>query len=176
MDAADVRSLDAVRELHAATCKFRSEIIDGLASVDLTVRRANDWLSDQLNFWQRTIRETEDEVFQAKQELAQRKYVGFDGRVPDTTVQEEKLKRCQAKLRYAEDKVQKVRTWMRKLPTLVSEVYDGPAKHLAATVETDLPRGLALLERRIVALEEYLQIAPVSTPSTAPTPSTETTP
>src|SRR5262249_50172948 len=110
----------------------------------------------------------EDEVFQAKQELKQRQYVGFDGRVPDCTVQEDNLKRAQGRLRYAQEKVQTVRKWMAKLPNEVSEIYEGPARHLGATLEGELPRGLALLERRIMALEAYTSMAPPTSGPIAP--------
>src|SRR5437763_12304433 len=167
MNAADVKSIEAVQVLHAAVAKFRTEAQDAIASTDLTVRRAHDYLSDQLKFWQAAIRTCEEEVFQAKQELAQRKYVGFDGREPDTSVQEANLRRAQAKLQYAKDKVEKVRQWQRKLAHAVSETWDGPGRQLAALLEAELPRGLALLERRIVSLEQYAALAP---PSTGPAP------
>ena len=163
MNAADVKSIEALQELHAAVTKFRTEAQDAIGQVDLTVRRGHDYLSDQLKFWQAAIRTSEEDVFQAKQELAQRKYVGFDGREPDTSVQEANLRRAQAKLQYARDKVEKVRQWQRKLPHAVSETWDGPGRQLAALLEAELPRGLALLERRIVSLEQYAALAPPST-------------
>jgi hypothetical protein len=176
MQAADVRSIEALRELHAAVCKFRTNAQDALAAVDLTIRRANDWLSDQLNFWQRAIRTSEDEVFQAKQELAQRKYTSWDGREPDSTVQQENLRKAQAKLRYAHDKVATVRRWMQKFPHAASEVYEGPARQLGATLETELARGLALLERRVVALEQYAALAPPEGPREPAPPPAEASP
>jgi len=167
---ADVRSIDDLRDLHARVCKFRTDAQDALASVDMTVRRAGDFLADKVQFWQRAIRACEDEVFQAKQELKQRQYVGFDGRVPDCTVQEENLKRAQGKLRFAQEKAEVVRRWMAKLPNQVSEVYEGPAKQLAATIEGELPRALAVLERRIIALEQYAAIMAPHTPREPTTP------
>src|SRR5262245_8022298 len=178
MHAADVKSIEALQDLHAAVTKFRTDAQDAISQVDLTVRRAHDYLSDQLKFWQAAIRTSEEEVFQAKQELAQRKYVGFDGREPDTTVQEANLRRAQAKLQYAHDKVAMVRQWQRKLPHAVSETWDPPGRQLAAILEAELPRGLALLERRIVSLEQYAALAPpssVSAPAGA-APSTESVP
>jgi hypothetical protein len=170
-NAADVRSIDALRDLHATVCKFRTDAQDGLASGELSIRRASDYLVERLHFWQAAIRKCEEEVFQAKQELKQRQYVGYDGRVPDTTVQEENLKRAQGRLRYAQDKVETVRRWMTKLPNMVSEVYEGPARHLAATLESELPRALALLERRIMALEAYTALtAPAAPPPVSAQP------
>lgn len=178
MNAADVKSIEALQDLHAAVSKFKTDAQEAITQVDLTVRRAHDYLADQLKFWHAAIRTSEEEVFQAKQELAQRKYVGFDGREPDTTVQEQNLRRAQAKLQYAKDKVEKVRQWQRKLPHAVSETWDGPGRQLAALLEAELPRGLALLERRIVCLEQYAALAPPSTvaaPTTAAAPA-ETAP
>src|SRR5262245_15711990 len=178
-DAADVRSIEALRDLHATVCKFRTDAQDGLVSGELSIRKANDYLVEKLQFWQAAVRKCEEEVFQAKQELKQRQYVGYDGRVPDCTVQEQNLKRAQGRMRYAQDKVEIVRRWMTKLPNQVSEAYEGPARRLGATLEGQLPRGLAMLERRIMALEAYTALtapaAPAATPP-APAPAAATEP
>jgi hypothetical protein len=172
IQAADVRSIEEVRDLHAQMCKFRKDAEDGLAAVELTVRRATDYLAEKQQFWQRAIRTREDDVFQAKQELKQRQYPGFDGRIPDCTVQEEKLERAQSRLRQAHEKLDLVRRWMTKLPKSVSETWESPSRHLAATLEGQLPRALAILERRIQALEAYLALsAPVGQPPAAGTSS-----
>lgn len=172
IQAVDVRSIEEVRDFHAQMCKFRKDAEDGLAAVELTVRRATDYLVEKQQFWQRAIRTCEDEVFQAKQELKQRQYPGFDGRIPDCTVQEDNLKRAQGRLRHAHEKLDLVRRWMSKLPKSVSETWESPSRHLAATLEGQLPRGLAILERRIQALEAYIALsAPVGQPPSAGTSS-----
>jgi hypothetical protein len=158
IQAADVRSIEEVRDLHAQMCKFRTDAQDALAAVELTIRRASDYLVDKQQFWQQAIRKCEDEVFQAKQELKQRQLPGWDGRIPDCTVQEDNLKRAQGRLRYAQEKLEVVRRWMSKFPKSVAETYEGPSRHLAATLEGELPRGLAILERRIEALEKYIAL------------------
>ncbi len=177
IQAADVRSIEEVRDLYAQMCKFRKDAEDGLAAVEMIIRRASDYLVDKQQFWQRAIRTGEDELFVAKQELKQRQYPGFDGRIPDCTVQEENLKRAQGRLRYAHEKLDLVRRWMSKLPKSVSESYESPARHLAATLEGQLPRGLATLERRIEALEAYIalttptgQVSPAESSSQAGAP------
>ncbi len=178
MDTADVRSFEALEDLHAQVCKFRQAAQDSLAAVDLTVRRANDFLHERLQFWQRAIRTCEEEAFQAKQELNMRKFPGFDGRPPDTTVQEENLKKAQSRLRHATEKYEMTRRWIGKFPNMVSEVYDGPAKQLAALLESELPRGIALVERRIQSLHSYAALLPPpgamkETPAAAEQPKTE---
>src|SRR5436189_2582525 len=106
-DAADVRSIDAVREWHAALATYGETLAESLAGVEMEIRRAHDWLGEQLSAWQRAVRDCEEDVTRAKAELSQRKFQTFDGREPDCTVQERSLRRARARLEHAEDQVAK---------------------------------------------------------------------
>ena len=98
---ADVRSIAALRDWLAALVTYRSEASEALAGIQMEIRRGLDWVADQLDSWQRAIRDCEQEVAQAKVELSARKWQGFDGREPDTTLQERNLRRAEAKLEHA---------------------------------------------------------------------------
>lgn len=154
-DGADVRSIDAVRDWHAALAEYGDGLAEALAGVELEIRRAYDWLEEQLGRWQRSIRECEEEVTRAKAELAQRKFPGFDGREPDCSVQEKALRLARAKLEHAEDQVVKCRQWIGRLPKAIDELYVGASRRLANFIEAELPKGLADLGRRVAALESY---------------------
>lgn len=155
---ADVRSIDALREWQAALHNYADMLSESLAGVELEIRRGMEWLHDQLGLWKKAVRECEQDVVQAKAELAQRKYPGFDGREPDTTVQERNLKRAKASLEYAEEQVEKTRSWIGRLPKMIDEVYRGPSHRLGGLLEADLPKGLAELGVRIEALERYANL------------------
>jgi hypothetical protein len=114
-----------------------------------------DWVQEQLALWQRAVRDCEDEVHQAKMELAQRKMPDYTGREADTTLYEKALRRAQAKLEYAEEQVRKCKSWTVKLPKMVEEAYSGPAGRLQSFLDGELAQGMALLERQIDALERY---------------------
>ena len=181
--AADVRSIDAVREWHAALAGFGESLSEALAGVELELRRANDWLHEQLALWKRAVRDCEEEVVQAKAELAARKFPDYSGREPDTTVQERALRRAKAKLEHAEDQVEKVRGWIGRLPKVIDEVYRGPGHRLANFLDAELPKGLAGLNQRIEALESYAGLradyapAPAgSAPQPAPPPRDQASP
>ena len=154
-DAADVRSIDAVREWHAALAEYGDGLSEALAGVELEIRRAYDWLEEQLNRWQRSIRDRQEEVTRAKAELSQRKFKGWDGRDPDCTVQEKALRLAKARLEHAEEQVAKCRSWIGRLPKMIDEVYVGPSRRLSNFVEADLRKALAELARRVAALESY---------------------
>lgn len=162
--AANVRAIDALQDWHAALAEFRTEAMEALAAVELEIHRAHAWIADTQREWKQTVRDAEDEIAQAKAELASRRFPDFNGRMPDTSEQEKALRRAVAKKEFAERQVEVCRRWQMKLPAAVSETYEGPAKQLLATLEAELPRGLAVLERRIAALEAYAAIAAPKTP------------
>jgi hypothetical protein len=159
-DSADVRSIDALREWYATLIAYGENLAEALAGVEMEIRRGADWLHDQLGLWQRAVRECEEEVVQAKAELAARKFPDWSGRNPDTTVQEKVLRQAKARLEHAEEQVQKVRSWIARLPKAVDETYSGPARRLGNFLEVELPKGLAVLDRRIAALESYAGLRP----------------
>jgi hypothetical protein len=167
---ADVQAIDALQDWHNALCLFRDEALDALGSIGMEVRRAFDWIDEERKAWQQEAREAEQAVVQAKAELNQRKTPNFDGRIPDTSVQERALARAKARLEHAEEQVEVCRKWAVRLPKLVNEDYEGPARRLNTFLETDLPAAIAHLSARIEALHRYTQVQPVSAPPAPATP------
>jgi hypothetical protein len=159
--------LDALVDWKAALCTFGAEAREALSSVEMEIQRTLAWLEDELKYWQSMVRQCEDEVFQAKNELTRKRMMRIGDRPPDTTEQEKDLKRAQARLEHAEEQVEQVRHWRQHLPDAIIE-YQGPARQLAGMLEADLPKADALLESKITALEAYLQ---VSSGGTAEAPS-----
>ena len=158
--AADVRSIAAVIDWRADLTNYGDLLADAMAGVDLEIRRAYDWLDEQLAQWRRAIRACEEDVVRAKAELSQRSFPTWDGREPDCTVQEKNLRLAKARLEHAEDKVDTVRRWIGRLPKIIDEVFTGPSRRLKSMLEADLPNALTELARRIAALETYASLRP----------------
>lgn len=169
---ADVRSIDALREWLAALVTWRSDTAEALSGVRLEINRGCEWVEQQLHLWQRSIRSLEDQVVQAKAELSAKQFPGYDGRMPDTTVEERNLRRAKAKLEHAQQQVSVCRKWAVQLPKLIDEVFSGPANRLANFLDAEVPRGQAALDRRVEAAERYagLRTDYAATPS-GPAPS-----
>lgn len=163
--AADVRSIDALREWLIALANYRSSAMEVLSGVEMEIRRAYDWLEDQAKRWKSAVKDCEEEVLKAKNELSGRKFADATGRMPDTTVQERNLRRAKARLEQAEEQVQKCRSWHMRLPKLIEEAYSGPARRLTTFIEVDVPNAMALLDRRIAALESYAELKPDFAPA-----------
>jgi hypothetical protein len=156
---AHVTSLDLIRDFRAALATFKAGGQDALTANALDVRRAMDWLTERRQSWARAVRECQDEVTQAKTELARKQVFHPGERQPDCTQEIKALKRAQARLAHAEDQVEKCKRWEPALRRACDE-YEGPARQLAAVLEADLPKALNLLERQVAALEDYIAVAP----------------
>jgi uncharacterized protein YhdP len=155
---ADVRSLPALAAWLTAMTDYRDACADAVAGINQEVRRGYEWIDEQTSRWQRAVRECEEEVTQAKAELAARKFPGWDGKMPDTTLQERNLRRAKARLEHAEDKVSACKKWAATLPKMVDEVYSGSGHRLSTLLDVDVARGLAVLARRLDALQRYAEL------------------
>ena len=155
---AHVTAVAALGDLRAALVTFGAEARDALGAVEMEIRRTFEWLDEQLKYWQHEVRRSEDALFEAKQELARRKLMKVGGQPLDCTEQEKAVRRAQARLEYAEEQRDKTRTWLRDLPTAITE-YEGPGRQLGNLVEAGLPRACALLGHKIRSLEAYLALA-----------------
>lgn len=155
---ADVREISVLRDWLGALATYRTDAQNALAGVELELRRGLDWIEQQGGLWARAVRDCEEEVVQAKAELAARRFENFDGKMPDTTVQERNLRRAEARLDHAKEQVVKCRKWLARLPREIDEAYTGPARRLAAVLEAELPVGMADLDRRAAALEQYADL------------------
>jgi hypothetical protein len=154
---ADVKSLAVLHDWYAAVVEFRAEAQDSLSALAMSLQRAAAWLTEQQGYWQREIRAREEDVAQAQTELRTRRIPNTFGEVADCTVQEKALRRAKAQLEESEERLAAVRRWMMRLPREICDNYQGPAGHLTAFLDSNLPSGLALLSRQLTALEKYVQ-------------------
>jgi hypothetical protein len=145
-------------------------LAEAMAGVDLEIRRAYDWLEEQIALWKRAVRTCEDEVTRAKAELSQRNFQTWDGRQPDCTVQEKALRLAKARLEHAEDKVETCRRWIGRLPKMIDEAFTGPSRRLKSMLEVDVPNAATELGQRVAALESYAGLRPDYAPAPSALP------
>src|SRR5262245_16682114 len=119
--SADVNSIQALQDWFAALTTFRSDAIDVLDAIGTEIRRAFDFIEQHEKQWKAAVRECEEEVIQAKAELNRRKVPDFSGKMPDTSIQEELLRKAKMKLKFAQDQVEVCRKWAQKLPRMLHD-------------------------------------------------------
>jgi hypothetical protein len=152
---ADVRSLQAMRDWVGAVRVYHDDAAAALASIEMEIRRATDWVAEQEGRWHAAAKQCEEELWTAKQDLNARKLPDWSGREPDTTVQERAVRRCEARLEHCQDQIQRCRQWTQRLPKMIDETYRGNAHRLAMFLDGDLARALALFGKQIASLEAY---------------------
>ncbi len=156
---AHVTATEALIDFRALLCTFGEQAKDALGMIEHEIRRTLSFLDEQMRMWHGQLRQAEEEIIQARIELNQRRNQRIGDRKPDTTYQEKVLRRAQAKLEYAEQKLTTTRRWQRDLPHEIMN-YEGPARQLQTAVESEVPRMVAFLDRKLVALESYLNQPP----------------
>jgi len=159
MGSAHVRSLDGLVELKAAFCTFAADATEAISALAMAIQRFESWLDDEVKHWSLAVREGEDAVFQAKQDLTRRRIMKMGDRPPDCSEQEEALELARRRLAHAEDKLERSCRWRRQFPQALID-YKGPMNQLVGMIEGDLPKADALLRQKIAALDAYTQIAP----------------
>jgi len=140
---------------------FRDKAKNAIGSNQIEIRRGQDWLESQLQFWKGEIRRAEEAVFVAKNELARRKMMRISDRPPDTTDQEKALRKAKARLEHAEEKRDNTKAWLLKYPDAVLE-YEGQAKPFQDMLEFEMSRMIAFLEQKRAALDAYLHTNPAA--------------
>ena len=178
-EAANVASIRSLREFAAAIAVFQEEIQNALAAADMELQRAHVWIDEQLRCWERTRRDREDEVSQAKLALQRKKLFKLWDKPPDCTEEEETLEMAERQLEDVHERIANCKRWRIQYAKAVEE-FESPVRRLQGFVEADLERGKALLGRMSQALEEYVEFAPLATTSkpatatpTASAPATE---
>jgi hypothetical protein len=157
--AAHVTETEALIDFRAHLCAFADQAKDALGIIAHEIQRTFSFLDERQHEWHAAVRHSEEQVIQAKIELSRQRNQRIGDRKPDTTFQEKALRQAQARLEFAEEKLAATKRWQRDLPHELLN-YEGPARQLQNTLEGDLPRMLAFLERKITALEAYLRAPP----------------
>jgi hypothetical protein len=169
---AKVRSIDTLRDFRVAMSNFGCAASQAMAAVDVEIRRTLDWLKhDQVKFWQQEVRRREDAVGEARQDLSRCLIsTSAGGTQASCTDQKVALEKAKKRLDQAREKVEIVKRWGQIVEQEVGD-YRGPAQQLATLIDGDLPRAMALLARKIQALEEYANLMSEGS-SAGPSPQT----
>jgi hypothetical protein len=162
--SANVLSIDAVKDFHAAMCQFCEDARDALGSIDLETRRVREWLThEQMGYWRRELLDRQDEVQQAKAALFRKQLGAISGREPDLLEEKDAVRAAQRRVEEAEDKIELCRRWERQVQRALEE-YEPAASQLAALVEGQPPRCVVHLDQVIAALEAYVAAGGVASP------------
>lgn len=177
----DVRSVDVLVAVREAFVLFGEDARSALGTMDGEIRRCIDWLThDQRIYWQSEIKRRSEKLSEAKAELHRKQLSQMHGENAHDSEQRENVRDAKRRLEEAEDKLETVGRWLPIVDRAVQE-YHGQARPFADIIEFDVERSVELLDRMIVAIEEYMRLSapPTARPSASNVPSaspTDTTP
>lgn len=157
MSAANLTSLEHLRDFREAWIEFLATAEEALISMDGDVRRATGQIEDHLVAWQRLARQREEQLGEKKLVLNRRKLSKTFGRPVDTTAEEEDVRKAQRRLQEAQEKLAAIKKWQPIIARAVLD-YEGPKQQLNVMLTTDAEKGTAFLDNKIQAVESYLAV------------------
>jgi hypothetical protein len=155
-----VTSIDALKDFREAMCSFCQAARDAICAVQIESGRVVDWVVyDRPRYWERQLRERQEEVAQAQQDLFRVRLTGGKDRHPDDIEQRKALARAKQRVEEAEEKIKLVKKWRHVAQRAVDD-FGGRVQRLSELVEGDPPPPVIFLDRALDSLESYLAVAP----------------
>ena len=156
--SANVASIDAIRTFRAALIRFAEEVAETLVMLDLEINRGKDHIEHgRMAYWPQQVRNAWEEIATARVALHQQRAVSVGGHRPACDEEKKALANAQQRLQLAQDKVEVVRKWCRKL-NQEDEEYQGRIGHFQQLTELELPRAVAALDQMLRALDAYTAV------------------
>lgn len=151
---ARVTSTEALQDFYVTLIKIIEDANASLTAADMQARRAIDTIKfDRKAHWERELKKRHEELSQAKIALKARQ--NAPGK-QDITEQEAAVKRAQARVKEAEEKLEAIRKWGRALEK-AHEEYSSKSRKFRDMVEGDPPPIVAAMDRINQSLENYVQ-------------------
>lgn len=153
---AQVRSFDAIQLVRDELKKFGQRSTDGIDELAGEIRRVIDWVEhDRPAYWKMRVSKAHDAVTEAKNNLHRCLMYPINDEQPSCAEERAALKKAEAHLAYCREKQQRVQKWAFTLRHEMHE-YEGRIAKLRTLVELDTPRVVAMLDRTIQTLEQYV--------------------
>ncbi|MBI1375090.1 MAG: hypothetical protein GC159_20415 [Phycisphaera sp.] len=163
-DPARVHSIDALRDFKVALIKFAEEVREALVDADADMLKAKQWIDGEVKSgWSRNLQKSKEQVTAAKAAVQRKQVYAASKETAPSCVDEQKaLAMAKKRVEKSEEKLRNVSRWSRGLEKEV-QMCRSQSQTLAQTVDVEIPKAVALLDRLMERLQEYLDEAAVET-------------
>lgn len=153
-------SVDELSAFRGALIEYAERVREALSLGQYDVSRSISWLThEQRPKWEAECRRRQELLARARSAVAQRQAMASMDRRTDVDAKKA-VERAQRDLREAEEKAEASRRWSGILER-EGAVFGGRVQSLAALVEGDIPRAVAMIDGMVRSLDAYLKtIAP----------------
>jgi hypothetical protein len=156
MSQANVRSVDAIRDFKVTLVNFAEDARVALSAMEMEIRQVRNWLErDQMTYWKAQVKRSNEEIAEARAELHRRQITQMNSDAVSDADQKEALRKAQRRLRMSEEMVERVKKWVPVLEHALAE-YHSQAQPLGDRLSGGLINSLAVLDRMVAALDQYL--------------------
>lgn len=165
-EAADVRSLDALREARFALGEYRDVVRTALSEALADAQRTQFWIeSDRKFHWRMQLKKRQEKLQQEKSELA-RAQLAAQGSMVSTREERKRVERAQHAVDDAEQHLRAIARWSTILEREVT-IFRGQLQQLGRSIDGDLPKADAKMVNMIEHLEAYIRLPSKGTKSRA---------
>ena len=158
MSTANVHSLEALGEFKLTLIDFKASIEDAIMMLEQEILRAVDWLEhDRPFYWDNQIRNAYDSVGEARTNYESCRTRTVAGHRSMCLEEKKALEMAKRRLKLCQDKMEVSKKWFITIRHEADE-YRGRMSQLQRCMDDELPKTMALLERMIRSLEEYVEM------------------
>ncbi len=169
-ESAHVTSIDAIAAFGVSLRNFEDQSLRALVSIDEQAKGALQWLEhDAPAYWRAQIRQRYDDVAATRAALETCRMRKVADNRPACLEETAAHRTAQRRLHEAEEMVEVVRRWAQKVREEIG-VYRGQIAKFRLTLERDVPKTQALIERTVATLDAYAEraAAPENPPEAKP--------
>lgn len=160
MPAANVQSIEAIRDFRSSLIVFAQHVNESLESMKEQVFYAVDRIeSESPRYWHQQELKSFDGISEARVQLETGKMrKQMDGFRPSLIEEKKALETAKKRLTYCQEKVRLVKATAVKVRHEADE-FQGRMSQLERLVEYDLPKMVGLLDGMLKALEAYAEVS-----------------
>jgi hypothetical protein len=155
--SAHVISLQYLADLRIALGQFCEETQQSLSTINIEIRRSQEWLKQKHDYWRKQVEHCNEEVYHTKQALNYCR----NAKNRDCGDIEDALSEALEALREAEKELETVRHWSQVIQQAITD-YQKQAYRLEQQLQQAIPKAGVFLGRKIGELEGYLAVNPIS--------------
>jgi hypothetical protein len=166
-EAVHLRSIPALRDFRHALGTFRDDASSGIDMMLMELHRAIDWIEhERPAYWQNETRKAFELVASTRTALNTCLMRTVAGHRSSCIEEKQAHTAAKRRLQHCQEQIERVRRWGIKVRHEADEFRTRLAV-LRRTLDGELPKGLAVLDRMATALESYAGLNPEPPPGEA---------
>ncbi len=157
--SANIRSIDALIEFRASLIVFIDDASLAIQSMTMELHKSFEWIEhERPHYWNDQMKRAYDLVAQTRSAFDSCRMRTVAGHRPACIEEKQAAIRAKRRLQHCHDQLKVVKQWANKVRHDADE-FRGRFAGLLAMLDGDLPKAVASLEKAILVLESYAEVA-----------------